>query len=273
MKYIHNCCIIILSLLAVTLSGQSDPINVPFSNPSAEKYLDLSVLNAEITIIGKDRDDVLIAYEEIEYDDEEREEEEEDTNANGLKKISGSNLDLTIGERNNKVYVNSNNWNKALNMTIEVPKNIEINVNSNMGRMVKASDISGDINIECAIGSIDLTGIDGIVNASTATGKINIAFNSIPSDKSMIITNHTGSIDLTMPASHKADLKMKTNWGEIYSDLAIQTEVKQPEVMREADEDGMKIKMDNWTHATLNGGGPQITLQSQMGNIYLRKKS
>ena len=53
----------------------------------------------------------------------------------------------------------------------------------------------------------------GIVNASTSAGEIKIEFEDIPDPKSMIITNHTGDIDLTLPSSYKADLKMKNQLG------------------------------------------------------------
>lgn len=32
-----------------------------------------------------------------------------------------------------------------------------------------------------------------------------------------------------------------------------------------------KVKVDNWVRGKMNGGGPEITIQSYNGNIFIRK--
>ena len=78
-------------------------------------------------------------------------------------------------------------------------------------------------------------------------------------------------IDVSLPAEYAASLKMKTDWGDIYSDLEITTQEVKPEFKKDDSGKGFKMFSDSWTYGTINGGGPELTLKTQMGSIYLRK--
>ena len=257
-------------LLVGSLQAQQSEVVVPFSNPDEGKYLKIKLFNGTLTIKGADRNDILVKYEAIKDDD--HEDLEAPKEAQGLRKISDNSMNLSIGEKGNKAYVKSENWARPLNLTLEVPRDIELDIEKNMGGQLDVSDVHGDINAECAVGSISIDGVRGIVNASTAAGEIAIVFDQIPQPKAMMITNQTGNIDLTLPSDYKADLKMKTGWGEIYSDLDIETLPVKPEITKKDEEGEFKVVTDIWTHAKLNGGGDEVVLKSMMGNIYLRKK-
>ncbi len=266
---------IILGLLSMlmtyTLSSQVKELTIPFTNSAAAKKLEVKLFSGKINIKGTDRSDILVKYEILKNEDQEKE-SGESSKTKGLRKISGQNINFEISEKNNKAIIASQNWMNSIILDLEVPRAIELNISNQVTEEIHIENVLGNINVENSAGSITLLGVSGLVNASTHAGEIKIEFDKIPSEKSMLIHNTTGEIDLTFPLDFKADLKMKTNWGEIYSDLEIETSSEEPTIKREEDDNGFNLSMDTWTYAKLNGGGQEVTIKTQMGNIYLRKK-
>jgi hypothetical protein len=262
--------LIIVGLMALSsmLIGQEKEVAVAFSKANELKTLDIQIFSGDIKIIGGDRKDALIRYtiEKNEDDDE-----KEDEKSNGMKKIGGGNFQFEIGEKNNTVMVKSQNFMNLLVMEIEVPSGINIDLSKQIGQNIYIENIQGAINVENNVGSITMKKISGSVNASSSTGEIVVDFVKIDPNQAMTFNTITGNIDLTFNSGHKADLKMRTEWGEIYSDMNIETKEVEDADMKKVSKDGsMKVISNNWTFGVLNGGGPEMTLKTQMGSIYLR---
>lgn len=261
-----------LMLLAIQLDAQEKEVTVPFTNNSEEKELDIRVFSSDVIIKGTSRSDVLIKYR-IEKPEDEDHDDDIPEKAMGLKKIGGNNFQFEISEKNNKVRIISQNWKNLIFLEIEVPKNIAININKQTGQNVQVSDIIGDINIENNVGSVTVNNVTGLVNASSSTGSIVVTFDEIPNPQNMMFNTITGDIDLTFPSTYKADLKMKSEWGDVYSDMEVETRKEEIKDSQSKTEDGkLRIISNSWTLGSLNGGGPEMTLKTQMGSIYLRKK-
>lgn len=99
---------------------------------------------------------------------------------------------------------------------------------------------------------------DAKVKFNTISGNMEIKEFYGPIDAKTI----SGFIDLSIPADTKADLKMKTISGEIYSNHEIDYGMHGN--MRQIV--GQNIK------GSLNGGGYDISLETISGEIYLRKQ-
>lgn len=80
-------------------------------------------------------------------------------------------------------------------------------------------------------------------------------------DKQMNLNTISGFIDITYPASGKANIKAKTISGEIYTNHEMDL----------GEEDTKHSIVGQKVDAKLNGGGEQIDLKTISGNIYLRK--
>jgi hypothetical protein len=79
-----------------------------------------------------------------------------------------------------------------------------------------------------------------------------------------------GNVDLTLPAVSKANLKMRTGNGGIYTDFDIQMPASSANTT--TDHTGLRrIHVEKNVAGTINGGGAEFDLRSQNGNIYLRK--
>ncbi|GLR17071.1 hypothetical protein GCM10007940_16860 [Portibacter lacus] len=252
--------------------GQQKEVTVPFSNANGDKMLDVEVFSADIKIIGSSRTDVLIKYSVEKQED--HDDSEQDDKSKGMKKIGGSNFQFEIGEKNNKVRIFTQNFmNNVLIMEIEVPSGIDINISKQIGQNIYIENIQGAVNVENNIGSVTMKGISGSVNASSSTGDIIVGFETVNAEDAMSFNTITGNIDLTLPKNFKSDLKMRTEWGDIYSDLPIETVTKEASETKSTSKNGeMRVISNSWTYGTLNGGGSEMTLKTQMGSIYLRAK-
>jgi hypothetical protein len=102
----------------------------------------------------------------------------------------------------------------------------------------------------------------------TINGDIKTEFNRLNQESPSSITSINGDLEILVPSATKADLKMGTMHGEIYTDCDIEFEKKE----KENDSDWVMIGGHSNNKGKLNGGGVELTLNSINGSIYLRKK-
>jgi len=272
---------------------------VPLSDPTKRGKLRAHINYGSITVKGTARKDVLIKYTPEEDDNDERPEKperperdergrvdvkvnvnvntdrnKESTNNNkeGLKKISGSTLDLEASETGNVVKVNSNSWSTKINLVIEVPAGFDVQMHTyNDGELV-ISNVQGELELNNYNGEITAEAISGSVVATTYNGDIKVTFDKITEGSPMSFSTYNGDIDLTFPSALKASLKMKTERGEILSgfDMAV---VKASPVQKKDTQAGTyKVVIDEWVKGDINGGGPELTMKNYNGDIIIRKK-
>ncbi len=104
-------------------------------------------------------------------------------------------------------------------------------------------------------------------------GDIEVGLNRI-GDKPMSFSTMNGDVDLTLPADAKASLKMKTQTGEVYSDfdIALSRAPQKVEDSGKPERGKYRISFESAIYGNINGGGPEITLNTYSGDIYIRKK-
>ena len=121
-------------------------------------------------------------------------------------------------------------------------------------------------------GDIEITGLTGDIDASSLNG--NFVLNDVSG--SVILNTVDGFIDLTLPHSEKADVRLKTVDGDVLTDLDIEMVPITTEERNSGDTlptVGLRFgpSMGNSVYGKINGGGPKIRMSSIDGNIYLRK--
>jgi DUF4097 and DUF4098 domain-containing protein YvlB len=91
----------------------------------------------------------------------------------------------------------------------------------------------------------------------------------------MSFSTLNGDIDVTFPDSFKANVRMKTDNGEIYSDFDVKLDSGSEVVRNESGhEHGGKyhVRFDRALRGTINGGGPEIQFTTFNGQIFIRRK-
>lgn len=261
----------ILVSVGVALFAQNNgDFTVPFSDPSKPGKLYVDIKTGSVTIKGTARKDVSVTY--TKDGDEDDNDRENKSNREGLKRISSGSLDIEASEYQNTVKIISDNWSEGLELIIEVPSTIEVKAKAyNDGDLV-ISNINGDLELTNYNGSISATGISGSVVAQTYNGDIKVSFDKVKADAPMSYINYNGDIDVTYPASLKATLKMKTKQGEIFTGFDGPVQKTNPVTKSDSKSGANKIVIDDWTKMDVAGGGPEITMKSYNGDIYVRKK-
>jgi len=190
--------------------------------------------------------------------------------AGGLRRIDGGGRGLVVDSEPNNVMTISGPSSSG-EVEIEVPVKTNLNLISHNGRTISVDSVEGDIEVTNHNGSVQLTNVGGSVVAHSMNGKVTVSFRDIAAGKPMSFSSMNGSVDVTLPGTAKADLKMRTDNGAVYTDFDVQ--MKTGAAITNQDQGGgrYRIEIDKTISGSINGGGTEIELRTRNGNIYLRK--
>jgi hypothetical protein len=88
----------------------------------------------------------------------------------------------------------------------------------------------------------------------------------------MAFTTLNGNVDVTLPPTTKANLKLRIHNGDIFTDFDIPATSSRPAPRGTRQGDGRFLfEIERTFQANLNGGGPDIELRSFNGRVYLRR--
>jgi hypothetical protein len=268
---ITTILIVITALTTITFDTRAQNANeftVPLSDPAKRGKLKAHINYGSITVKGTARKDILVRYKAA--DDEE---DSKENTKNGLKRIGSGGLDFEVAESENIVKVSSNSWNKKLELEVEVPSGMDLDVKTYNDGDLFISNIQGETVLTNYNGEITAQNISGSVMATTYNGDIKVTFDKITAGTPMSYSTYNGDIDLSMPAAHKMTLKMKTEQGDIYSDFDVAFKNTGPVQQKKTEAGVYKVIVDDWKRGDVNGGGPEITIKNYNGDIFLRKKN
>ncbi len=255
--------IFVFLLLSQTIFAQNhrlEQIIVPLSNPGSPGRLIINHYKGSIHVNGYDGNVVIIeaSYRQIESSD-------------GMKIISNSSLQLNATERNNRIIANTNSHQRTVDLKIKVPKSLSLNLTTYHNGEINVNNVKGELEINNNNGNILLTKISGSAVLSTIDGDITVEFEKVEQNVPMAITSVEGDLDITLPPGVNSFVKMKSDYGEIFTDFEIKFAKRKTQIDK-SDKTGLvKIFLDDWIHGTINRGGPELLLKTLNGNIYIRK--
>ena len=282
--------LLFVGTLVFTQELGSDKVTVPFSNPGKPGFIEVHVQRGSITVKGYNGSEVVIeatlresrivefgedmpAKIERMIDRTQKKLEKNDKTA-GLKKLSlpGS-TGLSVEESNNRMEIRTRTLKNSVDLVIQVPFSTSLDLSSMMGGEIEVDNVKGEIEASNMTGAIKLLSISGTVLANSMNGGIEVTFSQVNPDKPMSFSTMNGDIDVTLPASTKANLKMKTDFGEVYSDfeIAVGQAPQKVEAEPEAEEGRYRILFDKYYLGAINGGGPEFVLKTMRGDILIRK--
>ncbi len=252
-------------ILAAQDSG--DRITVPFRDGSARKTLKVSLQNGSVTVRGYEGKDAT-----IESSGRMSSRSRRPSNVpEGMHRIDIGGTGLEVTEENNVINVVGTTG----HVTIQVPVQTSLVLRSVNGGAITVENISGSIDANHTNGAITITNVSGSVLANTTNGKVTVSLNQVAPDKAMSFTSFNGTVDVTLPASAKANVMMKTNNGEIWSDFDIKLSApgKPPVVEDSRSKNGRyRVHADRAMYGSINGGGPEMQFVTFNGNILIHKK-
>ena len=242
-------------------------LTIPLSEPGKPFTLDARIFNGSITLQSYEGKDVV-----IDVHTEKEDEKSDDNEGGGMRRIGGGSLDFSAEEHNNAVTIHAPMSEKLRGITIKIPQgSTKIVLGTVQDGDVEVKDVSGEIEISNVNGSITATGISGSVVANTVNGEIIVKFKSVDPRAPMAFSSVNGKIDVLFPADIKANVKLKSDRGEMFSDFDIAVDKTQPKVEKSTEEHYYSVKIEDWVYGKINGGGPEMIMKTMQGNVYIRK--
>ncbi|WP_439556771.1 DUF4097 family beta strand repeat-containing protein, partial [Dyadobacter sp.] len=161
--------------------------------------------------------------------------------------------------------------NKPMNLHIKVPQKFALKASTVNDGDIIVENVDGELEIANVNGEISLTNVSGSAVANTINGTLKATFKTVDTKSPMAFSTLNGNVDVTLPATAKFDLKLKSDRGEIYSDFDVEVDKSQPQATRSSKEGMFKVSLEDWVKGKVNGGGSEIMMKNMNGNIYVRK--
>ncbi len=168
----------------------------------------------------------------------------------------------------------TDSWKYAVDLTIQVPYASSLELSSTAGGKIVVENVNGEIEINGGNGSVALRNVSGNAVVHTMNGDIEAVLAKVAADKPLSFSNMNGDVDITLPADIKANVRMKSQMGNIYSDfdIVLKPTAQKVEASDLKGEKGQyRISFDKGITGTINGGGQEITLTTFNGDIFIRK--
>ncbi|MCC9167996.1 hypothetical protein [Pontibacter harenae] len=221
----------------------------------------VTMSNSDVQVIGHNSNEVVIEAKNYQG---------APARAAGLKPLynqleDNTGLGLHVIKENNGVKI-SKTTRQDGKYIIKVPKNVAVvfhETNWTDGNL-NMSDLDGEIELKLQNWNASLTNITGPVVANATNSDIVIKFSSLNQSKPSAVSVITGTVEIYLPAGTKADFKMKSVQGQIYSDLDMNIP-KEPKSNLPRMTGGTNIQ------GKTNGGGVEMTLYTISGDMFIRK--
>ena len=263
-----------------TSSPDLQRVTIALSDPARPGSVEVDIVMGSITVKGTNRRDVLIEARSTSNGRPRRQRVPDEPPPSGLRRLTQS-TPFSVEEDKNTVSIDVESPTRSIDFTIEVPLRTNLDLETVMGS-VSVEGVEGELEIESVNGAVTLTNVGGSVVAHTVNGKLLATITRAAPQQPMAFTSLNGSVDVTLPAAVKANLKLRSDQGDVYTDFDLQLRAGSPnpnpnpnprvDIDRQrADLRRQRIDIDNAIYGSINGGGPDFEMRTFNGNIYVRK--
>jgi hypothetical protein len=275
-----NSKIAILFLCAGALLAQdgNEKASVPLKDPSRPARIEARLMSGGITVRGADVKEVSVeARSRGERGERERDRRSDRADrSDGMKRLDlPGNAGLDVTEEDNVVTIKTSSMNRPADLVITVPRRSSLRLKCMNDGDIHVEQVDGEIDANNLNGRITLKNVSGSVVAHSLNGAVFATIDRIDSGKPMSFSTLNGDIDVTLPDNLKANVRMKTDNGEIYSDFEVKliagASVEGNNSGRQPD-GSYHLRFDHALRGTINGGGPEFQFTSFNGQIYIRRK-
>lgn len=259
-----------------------DRLTAPFSDPARPGTVLVSLLNGSIQVVGHEGKEVLIEARVRGDDDGDHDEDADDaahesepSKSAGLRRLRNTSTGLTVAEEDNVMEIRAETMSRTVDVTVKVPRRTSLKLNTVNDGDVRVEAVEGEIEVNNINGSVTLTNVSGSVVAHALNEDLVVLFQKIDPKKSMSFSSLNGDLDVTLPADTRANVRIKADNGEVYTDFDIRLDRRSPhveETKEKAKGQKYRVQVDASMSGTLNGGGPELRFETFNGNVYIRKK-
>jgi hypothetical protein len=260
-----------------TTTTAGDRVVVPARNSTRPRLINISMLNGGITVKTHSGKEVIVettASAEASRGNPRERDKDRDTTPDGLHRLDlpwKSGLEV---EADDNVVTVRTRPNGHMSVVVTVPVDTSLKLHTLSGP-INVDGVHGELDIDALNGGVTLTNISGAVLAHSLNGALKVSMNQVDPGKSISFSTLNGEIDVTLPPEIKANVKLKTDHGDIFSDFEIKMDLSNRGAVTEKNTspDGrFRVKVDRTMYGTINGGGVEASFQTFNGRIAIRKK-
>jgi hypothetical protein len=266
MKRIVLMFVFVMSVVCAPAHAQDDRTVVNFSDPSRPGLVKVVLFNAGIIVRSYTGKEVIIESRSG------RNRARPRVTTDGLRRIDAVSRGLNIEEENNVLTIDARNPNEG-DLEIQVPARTNLSLRTQNGQ-IQVDGVDGEIEATTQNGTLRLTNVAGAVVAHASNGSVIASLREVTANKPMSFTSQNSSIDLTLPATVKANLRLRTINGDAYTDFDLQLQPNAAAAgndSRNGTRGRPRAETDRTVVGAINGGGPDIDVRTLNGNIFIRK--
>jgi hypothetical protein len=253
-------------ILTVPLLGQET-----FSRAANGKTVEFREID-KLSIVGTAKGELRIEGS--------RPRDQEDDRAAGLRRISASGLrdntgyglSVTDGEGGSILIQQVGGDGKALTVYVPNSATVKVQQSTHRGSGLSVKDFGGPLDVSMLYHKVRLDNVTGPLAVNAVYADVIASFDSAPTEEVRLHSTYS-DVDVTLPASTAADLRLSTAYGAMYTDFDI---VVKSNTIKEGNDRSDCGKCDRvkpgQLNGTINGGGPLIALTATYDNLYIRKK-
>jgi DUF4097 and DUF4098 domain-containing protein YvlB len=256
-----------LPVLALSVGAvAADRVTAAFSDPSRPGLLKVNLINGSIRVKGYSGKEVVVEARTRDHDSEH-------AAPDGMRRIPMTSSGLELKEENNVMSVGVGVPGRAVDLDIQTPVNTSLKLKTINNGEIQVEGVQGEIEANDINGAVTLTSISGSAVAHALNGRVTVTFAQVDPQKAMSFSSLNGDIDVTFPATIKANVKLKSDHGDVFSDFDIATRAGGGPVVEDSrsEKGKYRVRIDRAVHGTINGGGPEIQFSNFNGSIYIRK--
>ena len=201
----------------VLAQSDANRITVPFSDPSRPGTVNVSLFQGGIAVrAGTGRDVIVMSEGRVANS-----REQPTGKGTGLRRLNQP-AGLSVTEENNVMTISSGRLLGGGDIDLQVPARTNLKLSTVNGDEIVVERIEGDIEVTAVNGSVMLTDIAGAAVVHSTNGEVKVTLRQLTPQKPMSFTSFNGDVDVTLPSNTKANLKMRTDHGEVLTDFDVQ---------------------------------------------------
>ncbi|MEZ5402959.1 MAG: hypothetical protein R2729_24995 [Bryobacteraceae bacterium] len=266
----HSIAIVVLALTAAAVAQEpsADRLKIPLRDPSRPATVKVSLIHGGVTVKAYSGREIL-----VEAVGRRSRRDRRERNSSGPRQLFLTSTGLAAEEENNVVSISTDSHQRAVDLVVQAPVKTSLKLSVINSGNIRVEGVDGEIEANAINGGITLSDVSGSVVAHSLNGTLTASIKRADPGKPMSFTSLNGKVDVTLPATIKADLKLKAGRGDVFSDFDVELAPSNPTVEQTGDATRGKYKVRTESMATgkINGGGQEITFKNMNGSIYIRK--
>jgi hypothetical protein len=204
------------------------PTLLKFSDPAKPGTVKIKIMWGDVSVTGADAPEVTILANVKNKSSPER-------RPDGLRRLD-SEVTYTASEKDNVITVelggDTPHAGAGARVALTVPRTTSVVVQNSFGGSATVKEVTGDLEIHSLNGAVTLERINGSALVETMNGEIHASFTQIATGKPLSFTSMNGEIEVQVPADTKANVRLRTQNGAVYTDFDEKALVTKTEAVR-----------------------------------------